>query len=263
MGAQTRAALNQARALLSGQGGLSLGLAENLFAAAMGLSGSPALRSALSDSASEPSARKKLAAKAFASLSTDAKKVIDQLVTLRWSRAEDLQGALEDLGIRSCAGSAGGKTDLVGELLAISTLVHSNSELELALGSKRASAHNRSSLIGSLLGKKVSGEALAIAQHLVSDPRGRRIGAMLQGAAVTVADHHGTGLALVTVASPLRAPQRSKVEALLHAKYGRGHYVAEVINPDVVGGMKIRVGDDVIDGTIQARLGDLRTKLAG
>jgi F-type H+-transporting ATPase subunit delta len=39
--------------------------------------------------------------------------------------------------------------------------------------------------------------------------------------------------------------------------------VAEVLNPDVVGGMKIRVGDDVIDGSIQARLADLRTQLAG
>lgn len=263
MGAQTRQSLDQARTLLAGRSALGLPLAENLFAAAIGLSGSPALRNALSDSASEASARKKLAAQAFASLSTDAKKVVDELVSMRWSSAEDLQGALEDLGIRVCAGSADAKTDLVGELLAISSLVHSNAELELGLGSKRAHARDRANLMGSLLGKKVSGEALAIARHLVSDPRGRRIGAMLQSAAVTVADHHGKGLAVVSVAKSLNQAQRANVQKLLGKHYGRDHYVAEVINPDVVGGMKIRVGDDVIDGSIQARLADLRTQLAG
>jgi F-type H+-transporting ATPase subunit delta len=182
---------------------------------------------------------------------------------MRWSGAYDLQGALEDLGIRVCAGSVDAKADLVGELLAISSLVHSNAELELGLGSKRAHPRERANLMGSLLGKKVSGEALAIARHLVSDPRGRRIGAMLQSAAVTVADHHGKGLAVVSVAKSLNKAQRANVEKLLSKHYGRDHYVAEVINPDVVGGMKIRVGDDVIDGSIQARLADLRTQLAG
>ena len=263
MGAQTRQSLDQARTLLAGRSALGLPLAENLFAAALGLSGSPALRSALSDSASEASTRKNLAAQAFASLSTDAKQVIDGLVSMRWSRAEDLQGALEDLGIRVCSGSADAKTDLVGELLAISSLVHSNAELELGLGSKRASAQARANLMGSLLGTKVSGEALAIARHLVSDPRGRRIGAMLHSAAVTVADHHGKGLAVVSVAKSVSSAQRENVSKLLRKNYGRDHYVAEVQNPDVIGGMKIRVGNDVIDGSIQARLQDLRTQLAG
>ena len=86
---------------------------------------------------------------------------------------------------------------------------------------------------------------------------------MLQSAAVTVADHHGKGLAVVSVAKSLSLAQRANVEKLLRKNYGRDHYVAEVLNAAVVGGMKIRVGDDVIDGSIQARLADLRTQLAG
>jgi F-type H+-transporting ATPase subunit delta len=86
---------------------------------------------------------------------------------------------------------------------------------------------------------------------------------MLKTAAEVVADQAGKGLALVTVARPLSSAQRSSIERLLEARYGTGHYVAEVVNADVVGGAKIRVGNDVIDGSIQTRLLDLRTKLAG
>jgi len=262
MGAQTRRSLDQAKHVLAGHQAMSPELAANLFAAALGLSGSKALRRALTDSSSEPSRRQELARGAFASLSTDAKKLLAELAILPWSHADDLQGALEDLGIRVLAATSKG-IDLVGELLAVSKLAHSDAELELALGSKRASGEARAALAGSLIAGKVSPQALAIVQHLVNDPRGRRMGAMLSAAAETVADQAGTGLAMVTVAKPLTASQRASIQALVKKKYGQEHYLAEVINPDVVGGAKIRVGHDVIDGSIQTRLLDLRTKLAG
>lgn len=262
MGAQTRQSLDAARALLAGGAATSRELATNLFAAGLGLASSPALRSALCDSVSEPATRSALAAKAFASLSTDAKKLIGQLVTLRWSKPEDLQAALEDLGIRVMAESAGESTDLVGELLALSRVIHSDSELELTLGSKRVPAALKARLMTKLTGTKVSPEALAIVNHLVSDPRGRRSGAMLLFAADTVADHHGKGLAVVSVAKPLQASQKSHIEGLLRKNYGKDHYIAEILNPDVVGGFKIRVGNDVIDGSIHTRLQDLRNQLA-
>jgi len=263
MGAQTRHSLDQARASLAGQTTLSVDLAKALFQAAMALSGSPALRNALSDQAASTERRHSLAASAFASLSTDAKKVVSSLVDMRWSRSEDIQAALEDLAIRVCAGSADPSTDVVGELLQISRVVHQDAELELTLGSKRVRAEAKVSLLAALLGKKVSGQALAIVSHLVSDPRGRRIGAMLSLAARTVADHHGKGLAVVTVAKNLSAKQLAGIETMLGKHYGREHYVAQVVNPDVIGGAKIRVDDDVIDGSIATRLKDLRLQLAG
>lgn len=262
MGAQTRRSLDQAKQMLAGRKAMAPELAAHLFAAALGLSGSKALRAALADSSSDPVRRQKLASEAFASLSTDARSVLGELVALPWSHPDDVQAALEDLGIRVLAATSDG-VDVVGELLAVSKLAHSDAELELALGSKRASAEARASLVGSLIKGKVSPHTLAIVQHLVRDPRGRRLGAMLQMAAEKVADQAGMGLAVVSVAKPLTASQRSTIEALLKKKYGIAHYVAEVVNPDVVGGVKIRVGNDVIDGSIQTRLLDLRTKLAG
>ena len=109
----------------------------------------------------------------------------------------------------------------------------------------------------------MSAEAEAIVRHLVSDSRGRRIGRMLGDAAEIVADQGGKGLAVVTVATPLSAAQQAHIEKLLEKKYQRPHYIAQRIDDSVVGGARIRVGDDVIDGSVATRLQDLRMKLAG
>ncbi|MBT5248260.1 MAG: F0F1 ATP synthase subunit delta [Microbacteriaceae bacterium] len=262
MGAQTSHSLELAREFLASQGA-SLPLAQQLFAAGLGLSTSPALRHALSDSSADTKSTAALANAAFAGLTSEAKKLIAQLVELRWSSALDLQAALEELAIRSCATGAGESTDLVGELLGVSDIVHAHPELELGLGSKRASASARANLIGSVIAGKVSAETQAIVRHLVSDPRGRRIGAMLHFAAETVAHQHGKGLAIVSVAQPLTSGQHDTIQTMLSARYGRPHYLAQDIDDSVVGGARIRVGDNVIDGSIATRLSDLRNTLAG
>lgn len=261
MGAQTTQSLIEARSSLGGYSATSE-LASSLFAAALGLSGSKALRGALADSSADQKALQALASSAFASLSTDAKKLIGSLVSLPWSTPEDLQAALEELGIRMLAQVAG-ESDLVGELLAIQALIHSDPEVELAVGSKRASAEAKATLVSALVGGKVSAEAEAIVRHLVSDSRGRRIGRMLGDAAEIVADQGGKGLAVVTVATPLSATQQAHIEKLLEKKYQRPHYIAQRTDDSVVGGARIRVGDDVIDGSVATRLQDLRMKLAG
>lgn len=262
MGAQTSQSLVRARESAAGFGA-SHELATHLFAAAMGLSGSSALRNALADSSADSKSLQALASAAFASLSTDAKKLVGQLVALPWSKAEDLQAALEELGIRVLTRAAGDSADVIGELLAISTLVHSDPEVELAIGSKRASSSAKAELVSALVGGKVSAEAESITRHLVSDSRGRRIGRMLMSAAEIVADEMGKGLAVVTVARPLTATQHQHIVRFVQEKYGRPHYVAQQVDSGLVGGARIRVGHDVIDGSVATRLQDLRIKLAG
>jgi len=262
MGAQTSHSLERAREILA-RHGASLPLAQQLFAAGLGLAGSGSLAHALTDSSAEPKAIQNLAKAAFAALSPDARSVIGELVELRWSHPNDVGAALEELAIRSCAEGADKSTDLVGELLDISEIVHSTAELELGLGSKRATPSSRAALISAVFGGKISPEAEAIVRHLVADPRGRRIGAMLQRGAEIVADQHGEGLAIVRVAKPLSVSQRDSISAMLLERFDRAHYIAQQIDDSVMGGARIRVGDNVIDGSISTRLHDLRNALVG
>ena len=49
----------------------------------------------------------------------------------------------------------------------------------------------------------------------------------------------------------------------LSSRYGRNLTINQVIDASVVGGLKVQIGDDVIDGSIATRLKDLRLQLAG
>ena len=46
-------------------------------------------------------------------------------------------------------------------------------------------------------------------------------------------------------------------------QYGRQVHLNEIVDPDVLGGMRVEIGDDVIDGTVSSRLDDARRKLVG
>jgi F-type H+-transporting ATPase subunit delta len=49
----------------------------------------------------------------------------------------------------------------------------------------------------------------------------------------------------------------------LTTQYGREPRIALRIDPTVIGGLRVQIGEDVIDGTVASRLADLRLQLAG
>src|SRR5690606_29535443 len=114
-----------------------------------------------------------------------------------------------------------------------------------------------------LLGRKAEAGTLAIVRHLVQSPRGRRIGPLIQQAAETVADASGGFVAIVTAAAPLSAAQLRTLSSALAAQYGREARLSVRLDPSVIGGLRVQVGDEVIDGTVASRLSELRLQLAG
>lgn len=64
--------------------------------------------------------------------------------------------------------------------------------------------------------------------------------------------------ARIESALPLPADLQASVQASLARSYGPGLNTAFVQNPSLIGGMRIRVGSDVYDGSIQARLAALQ-----
>jgi F-type H+-transporting ATPase subunit delta len=104
---------------------------------------------------------------------------------------------------------------------------------------------------------------VAILSALVQQPRGRRIGELVRDASRIVADQADKVVATVITAVPLSDGQAARVARGLSERYGRDIIVNHVVDPQVVGGVRVQVGGDVIDGTVSTRLADLRLQLAG
>ena len=263
MGSATREAIAAANATLAKQGTVELATGEQLLAAALVVSGSHELRAALSDDTAKDSDRKGIVAKVFARDTKAALAILESLSTSRWSSEDDLVAGIEELGIRALAASAPKDLSVDDELFEFGVAVTSNSELELALGSKLGGVDGKVSLVDSLLKGKASDQTIAILKALLAQPRGRRIGELIRYAATIVADEAGNGIATVTVATALDDDQRERLQAALGKQYDREVRLNVIVDPEILGGMRVQVGSEVIDGTISNRIADLRIRLAG
>ncbi|CAG7616246.1 F0F1 ATP synthase subunit delta [Leucobacter soli] len=258
MGSASREALAAAKAALSGRLGKSAG-AELLSASAQ-IAGSPALLGALGDASSAAAAKRGLVERLFGGISAGARAVLVAAVEQNWSNADELVGGVEELGLRAEAIANDGLAD---ELLAAAATIDSSHELELSLGSKLGDPASKVALVERIFTGKLSASAVGVIAHLVANPRGRRVGAALRESARVAADQGGSELATVSVAAPLSAAQQEKLAGLLEQSAGRPVRVTTVVDPALVGGVRIQIGDDVIDGSVRSRIEDLRLQLAG
>lgn len=263
MGSASRVALQSATQQLAAAKGVSLATGEQLLAASRAIESSAQLRSVLADPAIESARKGELLTAVFGALDGAAAEVLSRSVSSRWSTAEELVDGVEELGIRAIALAAGPDAGIEGELFAFGRAVSSDNELELAVGSKLGEPAAKAALVDGLLAGKAQPSTVAIVRHLVQSPRGRRIGQLLASAADIVADAAGARIATVTSAAPLAAAQLATLEKTLGARYGQALRINLITDPTIVGGLRVQIGDDVIDGTVAARLADLRIRLAG
>lgn len=261
MSIASREALGAARRVLDGQTSQSVaGFGRELLQASAQLNAAPQLLSVLADPSASPERKIQVVNRVFASAHESTRSVLAAVVAERWSNAEGLVAGVEELGIRAEAHET---KNLDQELLAIEKVIGQNHELELTLGSKLGGAEAKAQAITKLFSGKVSDNALAIVRHLVSNPRGRRIGRGLQNSAKVIADEAGAELATITLAAPIDSARLERLQELLAKNVGRPVKLSTVIDPDLVGGVRIQIADEVIDGSVRARLDDLRLQLAG
>ncbi|MFT4231904.1 MAG: F0F1 ATP synthase subunit delta [Leucobacter sp.] len=258
MGSASREALAAARSALTGELGTSTGA--ELLAVAAQIDGSPALLGALADSSASADSKTQLIERLFGAASADTRSVLTAAVVQAWSTPDELVGGIEELGLRA---EAAGNGALADELLTAAAVIDSDHGLELALGSKLGDTQAKLRLANRLFEGKLSEGALVVVRHLIANPRGRRISPALRESARVVADQGGTELATVTAASPLSETQQQRISRLLEQNAGRPVRVTTVVDPSLVGGVRIQVGNEVIDGSVRARLDDLRLQLAG
>jgi F-type H+-transporting ATPase subunit delta len=264
MGSATREALTAVRDTLAQQAGAAdLGVGEELFSLARLLGSSVQLRSAVADPTAEAASKAALVERAFSGkVSGAALAVLSTAAQQRWSEPADVIDGLEEAGVRAIAQSAPASASISDELFEVGRAVASDAQLELALRSKLADPAAKVGVVERLLSRKVTEQTVAIVRQLVADPRGRGIRESLRWAQQIVADQKQAVLATVTSAQPLSAAQLDRLRGALTARYGKAIAFNTVIDPSLIGGLRVRVGDDVIDSSIATRLSDVRLQLA-
>ena len=181
----------------------------------------------------------------------------------RWTATRDLPDALERLSERTVVRSVGSDSGrLADELFALAQTLNANPDLRDALANPGRSVEDKGALLDGLLGGKVLPATLALTKQALGGTY-RTLGAALATYRQVAAEANGEAVATVRVVAPLGEGERDRLTSALSRQYGRQVHLNEVVDPDVLGGLRVEIGDDVIDGTVSSRLDDARRKLVG
>ncbi len=243
------------------------GLAQELFAVADTCHSNPSLRTALTAPAVESAAKAALARDVFGShLSAPAIDLLSEIVGRRWSNPSEFVDALDALGIQTVvtvADQAGALDQLEADLFAFGQAVAGAPELRAALTDRAVPARFRVGLVQSLLAGRTDASTQQLVDRVITAPRGLTFETALRLLSEEVAARRERRVATVISAIVLSSGQRERLLAALSAKFGGQVYLNVVIDPDVIGGLRVTVGDQVIDGTIATRLDEARLRLVG
>lgn len=244
-----------------------LAVTGELFAAVGLLDEQPALRRALTDPAASAERKAGLVRSLFqGKLSDTAMGVLVDLAGARWAAPRDLADAAEELAVQGAvlgADRAGQLDDLEDELFRFGRLVAANPDLRGALVDPTAPAASKAELVRQLLADRVKPATLLLVEQIVTSPRGRSIEGALDHYAQLAAFLRRQLIAYVRVAVALTDAELDRLAAVLQRLYGRDTHLNVEVDPDVVGGMTIQIGHEVIDGTAITRLEQARSRLAG
>jgi F-type H+-transporting ATPase subunit delta len=130
-----------------------------------------------------------------------------------------------------------------------------------ALDDPRLGAPEKQSLLLDIAGDRLTEEGRNFLRVLVVADR---IGLLpeIAGLFDALKDHaEGTAKAEIETAYPRQDGQLEALTAALSRRFGKRIEATVRVNPDLIGGARVSVGDSVIDGSVQAKLATMRTSL--
>ena len=244
-----------------------LAVADELFAALDVFDDSAALRRALTDPAREPGERASVVRSLFgAKVQQATVSILEAVVSRRWSADRDLGDAVETLAVTVVAAQAErsglpGLDQLEGALLGFRRTVADSHEVQRALTDYQTPAAAKQKL-AARLSPSAPAEARLLIDRAVTSPRGLRPTALVKEFAAAVAARQQRWIAQVTVAKDLDSKSLEKLSGSLDRYFGRELKLDVVVDPSVVGGIRVQVGDEVVDSTLAARLNSLQRSIA-
>lgn len=191
--------------------------------------------------------------------------IMTDLVSRRWSRARDIANAVEDFGVDAMMYYADATDSTLQVSIELSRLHSSLLNLPVVrskLYDDQAPSEVRVKLFRELFGdKNLNKVTMRLAEHATCNLRRRRYLETIQWLIKKFSRHMGQSMITVTTAAPLKEEQIKRLIDVYSAKMGRQVHINSVVDPTVLGGMRIQVGDEVTDNTVVAQLQNLHRRV--
>ncbi|MET3933437.1 F0F1 ATP synthase subunit delta [Arthrobacter sp. OAP107] len=252
----------------------SLQLAKELFGILGTVDSSAGLRRALTDPSRSGEEKSALIKQLFGGkVSAEAVDIAAGLASSRWASARDIGDALETLAAtvviavaenKSAVSASGitGLEELENDLFSFNQAVAASHEVQRALSEPQASAAAKTVLAERLV-PSASEEAKVLIGQAVTQPRGIKATRLVSRFAELAAKRQRRWIATVSVTRPLTETQASRLQQGMNSLYGRELKVNVKVDPMLIGGIRVQVGDEVLDASVLTRLNELQRQLAG
>ena len=252
------AALKLVGATTTASGAQLSAVADEVLSVAAVLRAQPRLRRALTDPSRSGADRAELLRSLLSG--KVAQVAVDALATLvagRFSRPAELLDATERLGVETLLAAAerdGRLSEVEDELFRFGQIASGSPELAVTLSDPGAPIERRVKLVGDLLKGKVQATTGRLVEVALVGFGGRGFESSLTRLVELTAAKRDREVAYVTVAKPLTDAEEQALAGKLASMYGRQVSLKVDVDPSIIGGVSVRVGSDLYDGTILRRL---------
>jgi F-type H+-transporting ATPase subunit delta len=240
-------------------------VSDALFAVVTLLVGQGSLRRTLSDPAIEPDAKARVVDSLLAErIDPAALEVVRGVALLRWSEPGDVVDALEALAVEAAlqqAESEGVLDEVEDELFRFERILNAEADLRAALTDQSLPDDRKRDLLHRLLDDKVNDVTFGLLERAVLTPRGRTIERVITDLSALAAKRRERLIARVTTAVELNEQEYRDLAAALHANFGSDIQLQVVVDASLIGGLTVRIGDELIDGSVARQLAEARRRL--
>ena len=240
-------------------------LGDEVFAVARLLAAQSGLRRHLADPSVPESARTELVERLLAGkVQRPALEAVQAAAAARWSRSADLIDALQTLARTAVLASAektGRLDEAEDELFRFGRILDREPELARLLADPLTPVEGRIRLLDQLLSDKVTQTTATLLRQAVELPRGQHLDVLAEELAEMAAARRNRSIARVTTAVRLTPDQEQRLVDTLSRLYGRLMSLQVELDESLLGGLVVRVGNEVIDGSVAGRLETARRLL--
>jgi F-type H+-transporting ATPase subunit delta len=240
-------------------------LGEELFAIVRLLVGEPTLRRYLTDSSVPGANRSRLADQLFGrQVGRAALDTLSELAAARWSRPLDLVEVVEvlaRLATIAVAEKDGTLSEVEDELFRFGRVLDREPRLAALLADATMPADGRVALLDEVLGQKARPVTKALLEQTVRTSRDRGLDLAAEELSELAAARRDRYVAHVGTPVALTAQQEQRLTDSLSRLYGRQMSLQIELDPSLLGGLVVRIGGEVIDGSVSSRLGAAKRAL--